>query len=315
MTNLDTVAHTALIRRLPSMKALLFFNVVGRHLNLVRAGQELHLTQGALSRQIKMLEQHLGVALFRRMPRGLAFTQEGETLYAYSQQAFGTLNAGLRRLSLVAGRQTLVVSVARSFALRVLASRLPRFLQAHPWVDVQIDTHRYFADLETSGADVSIRLTDNHFDTGYRHRQLTDDASWVVASPAVARRMAARKTQGPPFRPMLLSNSERDDWNRWLATGNRSVSLDEAALQFNDSATMLQAVEAGLGFCVARATLARDAVEAGALARVWKQEMHDGLCYRAISAPRDKPALEPFLQWLDEEFPPGAPPASKAAGR
>jgi DNA-binding transcriptional LysR family regulator len=304
MTNLDTLAQASLIRRLPSMKALLFFNVVGRHLNLVRAGEELHLTQGALSRQIKMLEQHLGVALFRRMARGLAFTQEGETLYAYSQQAFGTLDAGLRRLSLVAGRQTLVVSVARSFALRVLAVRLPRFVQAHPWVDLQIDTHRYFADLDTSGADVSIRLTDNHFETAYRHRQLTDDASWLVASPAMARRMAAGKTKSPSFRPVLLSNSERDDWNRWLATGNRSIQPEEAALQFNDSATMLQAVEAGLGFCVARAALARDAVEAGALVRVWKQEMRDGLCYRAISAARGKPALEPFLQWLDTEFPP-----------
>ncbi|WP_025140628.1 LysR substrate-binding domain-containing protein [Achromobacter sp. DH1f] len=302
MTNLDTVAQANLIRRLPSMKALLFFNVVGRHLNLVRAGQELHLTQGALSRQVKMLEQHLGVELFRRLPRGLAFTQEGETLYAYSQQAFDTLNAGLRRLSLVAGRQTLVVSVARSFALRVLASRLPRFLQAYPWVDVQIDTHRYFADLETSGADVSIRLTDGHFDSGYRQQRLTDDASWAVASPAVARRMKARQSQGARFKPVLLSNSERDDWNRWLDAGNPSIPLDEATLKFNDSAPMLQAVETGLGFCVARAALVRDAIEAGTLIRVWKQDIHDGLCYRAISAPRDKPALEPFLQWLDEEF-------------
>lgn len=306
MTKLDALAQASLLRRLPSMKALLFFNVVGRHLNLVRAGEELHLTQGALSRQIKLLEQHLGVALFRRLARGLAFTQEGETLYAYSQQAFGTLDAGLRRLSLVAGRQTLVVSVARSFALRVLAGRLPRFVRAHPWVDLQIDTHRYFADLETSGADVSIRLTDSHFETGHRHRRLTDDISWLVASPAMARRMTARKKEGAPFRPVLLSNSERDDWSRWLAAGNRRVQPEEAALQFNDSATMLQAVEAGMGFCVARSALVRDAVEAGTLVRVWKQEMRDGLCYRAISAARGKPALEPFLQWLDEEFPAGA---------
>lgn len=307
MSNANTLTQTALIRRMPSMKALLFFNVVGKHLNLVRAGQELHLTQGALSRQIKMLEQHLGVTLFRRMPRGLAFTQEGETLYAYSQQAFGTLNAGLQRLSLVAGRQTLVVSVARSFAMRVLASRLPRFVQAYPWVDLQIDTHRYFADLETSGADISIRLTDSYFETGYHHRQLTDDVNWMVATPAVARRMKTGKAQDQPLLPVLLRNSERDDWGRWLAAGNRFVQANEASMQFNDSATLLQAVEAGLGFCVTREALVRDAIEAGTLVRVWKQEMRDGLCYRAISVPRGKPALEPFLQWLDQEFPPCAP--------
>lgn len=83
--------NTSLLRNLPSVKALLFFDVVARHQNLVRAGEELHLTQGALSRQLKALEEHLGVTLFVRGSRGLKFTQEGELLYDYSRRAFETL--------------------------------------------------------------------------------------------------------------------------------------------------------------------------------------------------------------------------------
>ena len=153
-----TSRDQALLRSLPSLKALLFFNTVAKHLNLVRAGEELHLTQGALSRQLKALEDHLGVSLFKRGPRGLAFTQEGEILYDYCQRAFDTLGTGLRHLSVVAERETLVVSVARSFAVRVLAPRIAGFVQAHPWVDLRIDIHRYFAHLDSSGADISIRL-------------------------------------------------------------------------------------------------------------------------------------------------------------
>jgi DNA-binding transcriptional LysR family regulator len=302
MTKVDISDAVLLLRRMPSMKSLFFFNVVARHQNLVRAGQELHLSQGALSRQIKALEQHLGIELFRRTPRGLAFTQEGETLYAYTEQAFGTLTAGLQRLSLVPGPQTLVVSVARSFAVCVLAPRLAQFVQAHPWVNLQIDTHRYFADLETSGADVSIRLSEGEFTSGYRHQVLTDDACWLVATPAVAKRLRSPDSSAGALPTVLLRNSERDDWTRWVAAGNHTVAHIDTSLQFNDSATMLQTAKAGVGFCVARAALVQEAIKLGTLERVWKQEMRDGLCYRAVSTARSKPALEPFLSWLAQEF-------------
>jgi len=108
--------NTDLLRTLPSIKALLVFNTVAKHLNFVRAADELHMTQGALSRQVKALEEHLGVVLFKRGPRGLSFTQEGDLLYDYSRRAFDTLGTGVRHLSVSSGRKTLVVSVARSFA-------------------------------------------------------------------------------------------------------------------------------------------------------------------------------------------------------
>ena len=296
----------ALLRNLPSLKALLFFNTVARHLNLVRAGEELHLTQGALSRQLKSLEDHLGVALFRRGPRGLAFTQEGEILYDYSKRAFDTLGAGLRHLSVVTDRESLVISAARSFAVRVLGMRIARFIEANPWVDLRVDTHRYFADLESSGADISIRLGGGDWD-GYRMQALTDDAVWAVARADVAGQLAGAAALPEQARPLLLTNTERDYWAAWLGGGHDigiGIGRDVRMLRFNDSATMLEAVQAGAGFCVTRASLAREAVRAGALVRIGTGEMHDGLRYYAVCAPRSgaKKAADLFMRWLGLEF-------------
>ena len=295
---------TSRLRSLPSMKALLFFNTVAKHLNLVRAGEELHLTQGALSRQLKSLEEHLGVELFRRGPRGLMFTQEGEILYDYSRRAFDTLGAGMRHLSLVTERETLVVSAARSFAARVLGTRIPRFVQAHPWIDLRVDTHRYFADLESSGADISIRLGDGQW-SGYRMQALTDDAVWAVGTPQVAARLASTDAGASGGSMLLLRNTERDYWDAWLAAGHDGLAADGVpTLPCNDSATMLEAVQAGAGYCLTRACLVRDALAAGSLARIGSQELNDGLRYHAICAQRSgtKKAVQLFMQWLEAEF-------------
>lgn len=295
--------QTALLRRLPSLKALLFFNSVAKHLNLVRAGKELHLTQGALSRQLKALEEHLGVELFKRGPRGLAFTQEGETLYAYSQRAFDMLGTGLRRLSVVSDRETLVVSVARSFALRVLSRHLFRFVEAHPLVDLQVDTHRYSADLETSGADISIRLSSSE-PGAYRVQPLTDDALWPVAQPSLARRLQTVARTGRPLRARLLQYSERDDWDAWLQAGNRAIEPEGPDIRVGDSGTLIELVEAGTGFCLTRACLVRDAVREGRLARIGTEELHDGQRYHAVCGPRSgsKKGVNLFFEWLAEEF-------------
>ncbi|KAI3590370.1 Transcriptional regulator, LysR family (plasmid) [Cupriavidus sp. U2] len=295
-------SNTSLLRNFPSLKALLFFNTVGKHLNLVRAGEELHLTQGALSRQLKSLEEHLGVELFRRGPRGLAFTQEGELLYDYSKRAFETLGVGLRHLSVVTERQTLMVSVARSFAVRILGSRIASFLALNPWIDLHIDVHRYFVDLESSGADISIRLGRGDWEAD-RMQCLTGDAIWAVCNADVKAQFSGRVSE--ETNSFMLRNVERDYWEAWLESGRPSLTADNAlVLHFNDSATMLEAAQAGAGLCLTRASLAVDAVNRGTLVRLTDDELHDGLNYYAICTARaaKKRAVDLFMSWLHEAF-------------
>jgi len=298
----ESDVSNSLLRNLPSLKALLFFNTVAKHLNLVRAGEELHLTQSALSRQLKSLEAHLGVELFRRGPRGLAFTQEGELLYDYSKRAFEMLGVGLRHLSVVTERETLIVSVARTFAVRVLASRISTFLAENPWIDLHVDIHRYFADLESSGADVSIRLGNGDWEAA-RIQQLTSDVIWAVAGVDLKSGMS--NNQNLTSDALLLRNSERDYWEAWLKNGCTNLTRnDTLMLHFNDSATMLEAAQTGAGFCLTRSSLVIDSLNKGLLARITDDELHDGLNYYAICTGRaaQRKAVNLFMNWLQVEF-------------
>lgn len=296
--------NTALLRSLPSVKGLLFFNTVAKHLNLVRAGQELHMTQGALSRQLKALEEHLGVELFKRGPRGLSFTQEGELLYDYSRRAFDTLSTGLRRLSVDAERDTLVVSVARSFAACVLCKRVSSFAKANPWIDLRIDVHRYFADMDSSGVDISVRLGAGDWEE-YQSLALTDDRIVAVCSPRLARQYEKLESSGAFTEGFLLRNGERDYWEQWRSNGNRIIDLDSIpTIHFNDSTAMLEVAKSGAGLCLTRLTLVADALADGSLKQLWKQELHDGLRYHAVCSNRTtaRRAVDLFMKWLASEF-------------
>jgi DNA-binding transcriptional LysR family regulator len=181
---------------------------------------------------------------------------------------------------------------------------MPRFMQANPWVDLRVDIHRYFVDLESSGADISIRLGDGEW-AGSRMHALTGDAVWAVASAEMAQALSAGRD---PKEMLLLRNTERDYWVDWLAGGRSPIAGDDTpTLRFNDSATMLAAVQAGAGYCLTRASLVQDAVAAGTMVRLGEAEMHDGLRYWAICGPRagNKKAVDLFMRWLECEFPEG----------
>lgn len=303
------LSNTGLLARLPSLRSLLVFNVAGKHLNLVRASEELFQTQGALSRQLKALEDHVGVALFERGPRGLRFTQEGELLYDFTCRAFDLLGTGLNRLVLDVERQTLVVSAARSFSLRNLAARLPEFVAAHPWIDLRIDVHRFYADLESSGVDISIRLGTGDW-PHYRVLRLTDDVIIPVCTPAVASSLQATASSdcidGPLAQPAFLRNTERDYLDLWNQDDRHRLQPEDGpSLNFNDSATLLGVLEAGMGVTLIRSSLVDAALQRGTLVQPYPGEVRDGLNYHAVCAPRssDKPAVMLFLQWLRHVYP------------
>jgi DNA-binding transcriptional LysR family regulator len=298
-----STANTSSLQRIPSLRSLLVFDTVARHLNQVRAAESLALTQSALSRQIKVLEDHLGVTLFERNSRGLRFTQEGELLYDFTRRAFEILNEGLGRLVLNVERQTLVVSAARSYAERVLAPRIGDFIHAHPWIDVRIDVHRYYADIEASGADISVRLGDGNW-PGYDELQLSDDGLIPVCAPAVAEVLRERRP-GDVSGHVVFRNVERDYVDQWNRSNAVAAFVNEhATLKFNDSATLLSALEAGTGVTVARSSLVANALARRGLVRLWSGEANDGLNYYAISARRaaHRSSTLLFMSWLQESL-------------
>src|SRR6266702_3216721 len=139
------------------LNALRAFEASARHLSFTKAGMELRVGQAAISHQVKGLEARLGVQLFRRLPRGLALTDEGQALIPAIAESFGRLRATLERFEKGHFRGIVSIGVVGTFATGWLLPRLPSFREAHPFVDLRIQTNNNRVDLAGEGLDFAIR--------------------------------------------------------------------------------------------------------------------------------------------------------------
>jgi DNA-binding transcriptional LysR family regulator len=280
------------------VKSIQIFTVVGRHLNLVGAADELHLTQSALSKQIKSLEDFLGVRLFERKSRGLKFTEEGEVLYQHLSSAFRAIDEGVGKIAARKGARTLTVTASRGISQRVISRTIPDFMARHPGVNVRINTHRSFSDLNLSGADVSIRLGRGEWE-GVAAHKLVDDELIAVASPKVVRNGGIHLSALGEY--ICLRNSERDylrEWNQHVPDAQR-IHDRNATVWFNDSATLLETLDSGCGFTVTRRSLVARDLRAGNLLQLGSTSVDDGLAYYAVvEAGADAAVTADFIAWL-----------------
>jgi DNA-binding transcriptional LysR family regulator len=287
-----------------SLGKLRVFDAVARNGALVRAAAELGITQGAVSRHIRSLEDQLGTLLLHRGPRGVALTEAGDLLADHVRRAFDQLASGLQRLGQPRRRTTLVVIAPRSFALRVLAPRIVVFAARHPWIDLRVDTHRYYTDLEQSPGDVAIRAGDGRWDDCSVER-LTRDSVLPVCAPSVW-------PHGVPGAPaasflrdnVLLHYAERPYWDAWLNAAALDRRLGQSGPSFSETALALAAAEGGQGVAIGRLSLVADALAEGRLVRPFSLEIDDGVSYFLVLRGNDvaKPLVRLFSDWLRLEM-------------
>lgn len=296
-------ALDAAIKRLPSLRTLYVFEAAARHLNLVRAAQEIGLTQGALSRQIKSLEDHIGVPLFVRTSRGLQFTEVGDILWHHCQRAFAELNEGLTVVSGQRSRQTLLLAVARSYATRVLARRVGNFTEKYPWIDLVLDGHRHLADLIRNEADAAIRVGDGKWPDIISER-IQNDYIVPVASPLLINRIGTSELDILLKAAPLLHYSERQYWDEWLDAAGLELPQRTRNIRFTESTMVLAAVEAGQGIAIARHSLVQRELSNGELVQLSDITLDDGIAYffctSSQSARRD--GVRHFRDWLLSEM-------------
>src|SRR5262249_37284766 len=142
---------------MPPLNALRAFEAAARHLSLTRAAQELHVTAGALSHQIRALEELLGVKLFERRVRAIALTPAGKLLYPGLQTGFARIQEAVAGLGVAGNHRVLAISPPPGFTARWLAPRLYRFAAQNPEIDVRVTSSPGFANFTTDGVDVAIR--------------------------------------------------------------------------------------------------------------------------------------------------------------
>lgn len=289
------------MKRIP-VGPLRAFDVAARNLNLTAAAEEMNVTHAAVSRQVKQLEQRLGVRLFERLPRGLKLTAHGALLAEGTREAFDRLASALEDVSIPAVRRKVTISTFSSLASRWLMPRVQAFSELFPDADLQVQTTARLTDFARDDVDLAIRFGGGHY-PGLHVVQLFQPKDIVVCSPSLLKR-------GPPIRTFadlkhhtLLHDDSHRAWIRWLdATGVKGINPRQGII-CGDRNSMLQAALAGQGVALASAVFAEGELAAGRLVKVFTNEVATEFAIYAVCLPRrlNDPIVSGTIDWLVRE--------------
>lgn len=283
------------------LNALRAFEASARHLNLTKAAQELHVTQTAVSQHIRKLEDRLGKPLFRRLPRGLALTDEGLALLPVVAESFASLERALQRLGETRPREVLTVGAVGTFAVGWLLPRLRGFQQACPFVDLRLLTHNNRVDMAGEGLDYAIRFGAGAWHGTHSERILEAPLS-AMCAPPLARGL---RTPADLARLPLLRSYRTEEWAAWFDAAGATCPLVRGAV-FDSSLTLAEAAAQGAGVALLPVRMFTRELRQGRLVRPFAQVLHTGdywltrLQSRAVTG-----AMSAFRDWLLTEA--GAP--------
>lgn len=237
------------MKRLPPLNTLRAFEAAARHESFLQAAGELHLTPSAVSHQIRTLEEHLGVSLFRRRPRAVSLNDSGRAFWTSVRDALDDIARAAERVASDPGAGVLTVSAAPVFAIGWLVPRLAGFQARHPDIDVRLDTSLDMVDLDASDVDMAIRYTARPDFPGLRVELLFHEQPAIVCS----HEMAARLSGPADLRecPLIHTRTQVGKWRAVLAaSGIEDVDLDRG-LHFANDMLALEAAASGLGVAIA----------------------------------------------------------------
>ncbi len=288
--------------RVLPLLALRAFVETGRQGSLKAAAEAMGVTSGAISQQIRLLEQRVGTALFTRTRYGVRLTEAGLRVHPELVRAFDQIERSLDNLEAAADRKTVTVSTVPSFAASWLAPRLGRFTDAHPDVEVRVEASGKLVDLRRDRIDVAIRHGLGDY-PGFEIRHLMTPVFLPVASPNLLQ-------AGPPIEAPedclnypLLQDSDRAEWRLWLKA--HDVADDpraERGSSFDDDFTLIRAAISGQGLALVRDIYAAEEIASGRLALALDCIWPSRFAYYSLTLGAGlRPEVEAFVAWLDEE--------------
>lgn len=296
------------MKRLPPLNALRVFEAAARHLSFTKAAEELHVTPGAVSQQIKALEDFLQTPVFRRERRSLLLTDEAQASLPILREGFDRLAEASDILAARGKERRLTVSVAPSFASKWLVPRLDAFQNAHPDTDVWVSADMDLVDFAVDDVDIAIRYGAGDY-KGLVVDHLMSEKIVPVCAPALVTGDNPLKTPGDLVHHTLLHDSSADKdescptWPMWIKAAGVAHKEVDRGLKFNQSSLVIEAAVAGKGVALAKSALALADLEAGRLVIPFDLTTPADFSYYIVYPPSkaSSPCVQAFAAWLKEE--------------
>lgn len=293
----------SMFTRLPPLQTLRAFEAAGRLSSMTLAAQELNLTHGAVSRHVKTLEAHLGVALFERLTRRIVLTDAGTTFLAVVARNLAELTREAERLRSLTTATRLTLSTSVSLASKWLAPRLHRLMVRVPDYDVHLDVTDINVELSDGRIDAAVRYGAGQYPNAVAERIL-DETVTPVCSPAYWNKTGWSSPAELAGCTLLHEDRMLANWEQWFALAGLA-KLRSRGPAYSHGSLAIEAALRGEGVALGRSVLVAEDLAAGRLvapfpALTLKAERGYDLVYRPGN--RDHPKVRAVRDWLADEI-------------
>lgn len=304
--------------KLPSLNALKAFEAAARHMSFARAADELFVTSGAISQQIRQLEESLGQRLFLRQNNSLSLTVAGKALLPQVKDAFNSLSEATDLVRTKNFENILKISAPPTFTTKWLRPRLAQFQNAYPEIEIRLTASKQLIDLNKENFDLAIRYGNGVYENLISEKIL-DEEIFPVCSPVLLdKTLALRSIEDLVNHKLIHSEHSANDetapnWTKWLRlispltlekiNANKGVNYTPASLA-------IDAAIAGEGIALAKGKWVLDDIASGRLVQPFEDSLHSEFSYYLVypqGVPSSKVAL--FRKWIFELL--GKPPVTQ----
>lgn len=289
------------LKHLPALNALRAFESASRHESFSRAADELFVTHGAVSHQIRALEAELGVALFLRNGKRVRLSDIGRQYATDVRAALLALADSTRRVRSGERDRRLVVSTLSSFSARWVTPRIGGFIERYPQVDLELLSTHELIDFGREDVDVALRFGTGNY-PGLYCEELLDEVFFPACSPAFRGGDFPKTPLEMTTMPLLRSDDEL--WRPWFdAAGLTDTPEPKRGVLYEDSSNLLQAAISGQGIALVRRSLAMQEVLAGRLTRLFNIDGPSPWTYYFVCTHGSlaTPRVQHFRDWIFDE--------------
>lgn len=290
-------------RNIPPLRAIKAFEASARYLSFTKAAAELHVTQAAISHQIKNLEEMAGVDLFIRHNRSLRLTDEGEIYLISVRNALEGIETATRQLSSQDATGTLNISVLPSFATKWLSKRLWRFERSHQGLDLRVSAFEQLSGVKMNHCDIAIRYGSKPNHPDLTAELFLEEEVFPVCSRQLYESFDNLQEKDLLTENLLHEDLTTEDWHDWFTAAGLKAPSHLRGTRFSHTVTMLESLNSHRSFALGRSTLVQDDLHKGNLVEPFSMRLKGDMAYYLVypKSHRQDQKLKAIRSWLLEE--------------